>query len=431
LRRNFNKLNKFTGGHTQRAIFPHDSILADFYNFAADLTEGADCYIIGSILPVCAALMARAVWLPWMSQSLHCNVFSILVGKPGDRKSSTIELPEQIARKCLPQAAFLPKAFSPETLLDEYDTETGGQPDKLLIADDANAILTDWHRSGNGERNAVRFLELYDCKPLSESYRRNRKDGEVNTQRRYIPFTSTSVVFGATFNISRFRNQAIQAGLQRRFLYYVAEDLGRTILYPQNKPKEFEILLNQFARLSKLSGPLKFSPEARELFDSFQRENRKRHNESNPFDEALLSRLASAPTSTLKVSMIFEACRSAYAGSNNLVIQEPTLRLAIDHVEECSVAAGHLETIADRQNTVNDAEVLLATIRSEYLASTKNGAITLSRTELTRRFAANSNRGLTVEDLYLRLVPHLIQIGEAKALPKEGKLERYAFRVES
>jgi hypothetical protein len=62
-----------------------------------------------------------------MMQSLHCNLFTILVGKPGDRKSSTIELPEQIAKHCLPPSAFLPKAFSPETLVDEYDTETGAQ----------------------------------------------------------------------------------------------------------------------------------------------------------------------------------------------------------------------------------------------------------------------------------------------------------------
>lgn len=92
---------------------------------------------------------------------------SMLAGKPGDRKSSTINLAESIARKCLPPAAFLPRAFSPETLFDELDTENGGQPDKLLICDDANAILADWQKSNNGERNAARFLELYDCGGLA------------------------------------------------------------------------------------------------------------------------------------------------------------------------------------------------------------------------------------------------------------------------
>jgi hypothetical protein len=68
------------------------------------------------------------------------------------------------------------------------------------------------------------------------------------------------------------------------------------------------------------------------------------------------------------------------------------------------------------------------------VAGAKNKTIILSKTELTRRFAANgARRGITVDDLYLRLIliPHLIRVGQAKALPKNGKLERYAFRTEN
>ena len=63
-------------------------------------------------------------------------------------------------------------------------------------------------------------------------------------------------------------------------------------------------------------------------------------------------------------------------------------------------------------------------------SATRTELIVLSRTDLTNRFAKNGRRGLTVDDLYLRLIPHLMRIGQAKALPEEGKLERYAFRVE-
>jgi len=113
---------------SRKAVFPEDSILGDFYEFARNQCEGADCYIIGSILPVCAAILARAVWLPWSADSLHANLFSMLAGKAGDRKSSTIDLAEAIARKALPHEAFLPKAYSPETMFDEYDEEAGGSP---------------------------------------------------------------------------------------------------------------------------------------------------------------------------------------------------------------------------------------------------------------------------------------------------------------
>src|SRR5947208_2488413 len=146
----------------------------------------------------------------------------------GDRKSSIIDLAEMLAGQILPGEAFLPRSFSPETLFDQYSEAEGGRADKLWIIDDANAVLTDWRKAVNGERVATRFLELYDCKSISEHFRRN-SDGKEG-RRREIPQTSTSLLFGATFNIACFQGQAIREGLARRFLYYVAENHGRLIV---------------------------------------------------------------------------------------------------------------------------------------------------------------------------------------------------------
>jgi hypothetical protein len=227
-------------------------------------------------------VLARKVWLPWAPSSLYPNLFCVLCGKPGDRKSSTIKLAEHLAKGCLPAEAFLPKAFSPESLFDEYAVDCGGQADKILVADDANAILTDWHHSVNGERNATRFLDLYDCTELSEAFRRNKKQSKTGSSRRHIPETSTSVIFGATFNIARFQSQTVQAGLARRFLYYVAEELDRTIHHPKYDLKRFGLLQDKFADLARLSGPFQFNSEAEKLFNAFQDDNRKSLNSSDP-----------------------------------------------------------------------------------------------------------------------------------------------------
>jgi hypothetical protein len=130
--------------------------------------------------------------------------------------------------------------------------------------------------------------------------------------------------------------------------------------------------------------------------------------------------------------MIFEACRLVKLGANRLVVQQPTLQLAIEHVAECSTAATYLETTGDREKTLNAAEVILATVRVEYGAIAKGGEIVLAKSVLTRRFANNGSRGgrLTVNDLYVRLIPHLIGLGAVKMLPKVGRLEQFAFLVE-
>ena len=71
------------------------------------------------------------------------------------------------------------------------------------------------------------------AKGISDHFRRNT-DGKEG-RRRNIPQTSTSLLFGATFNIACFQGQAIREGLARRFLYYVAENHGRLIVRPRRR----------------------------------------------------------------------------------------------------------------------------------------------------------------------------------------------------
>jgi hypothetical protein len=106
-----------------------------------------------------------------------------------------------------------------------------------------------------------------------------------------------------------------------------------------------ELSPKRFSRLGRLSGPFKFNPEAEAVFKDFQTKNRNRLKKTDPLDDALLSRLATAPTHVLKVAMIFEACRSAKQGSNKLDLEAATLRSAIEHVAECEKAVPLLDTI--------------------------------------------------------------------------------------
>ncbi len=235
--------------YEQKLVLPIDSILENWFEFARKLTEGAHCYLAGAIAPLVGALLGRRIWMHLGGARKFANVFALICGKPGDRKSTTIRLAAGLARRCLPAPAFLPAAFSPESLFDEYDAESGGRPDKLWIVDDANAVLTDWQKTGNGERNAARFLELYDCAALSESFRRNIEQSGEGQARRSIEETSTSIVFGATFNVACFQGQTVRAGMARRFLYYTAERRGCDIFEtPPVDPVVFDALAESFSR---------------------------------------------------------------------------------------------------------------------------------------------------------------------------------------
>jgi hypothetical protein len=103
------------------------------------ICEGADCYLIGSILPVVGALLGRRVYMPWGASKVYPNIFALLVGKPGDRKSSTIQIAGRIARECLTTNGIMPHVFSPESMFDEYYEN----PHKFWLIDDANPILNE------------------------------------------------------------------------------------------------------------------------------------------------------------------------------------------------------------------------------------------------------------------------------------------------
>ena len=419
-------------GDEQPAIFPADSILADWMNLACRQEESADAFLIGSILPVTAGLLARRVWFPWGTRRKYPNLFAMLAGKPGDRKSSVILTAERLARECLPGNAFLPAAFSPEALFGEYAEEDGGRPDKLWIADDANATLKDWQKTVNGERNATRFLELYDCKPLSESFQRNRKENADGQARRTIDETSTSLLFGATFNIAAFQGQEVRAGMARRFLYYVAERHGRLIVRPGNGDAEaFGRLVESFRRLLEPTGEMDFSAEAAGVWESYQHANRATIFNLDASREAELSRLSSAPMQTLSVAMVFEACRWAKnGGSWTGLIHADTLKLAAKHMGACLEAAERLDCVAHRAELRQDAEILLARVRHDF--PTASGFHFAGRSELTKRYCANSGRpgAWKPDDLYLRFIPALERLGEARLIRKEGKREVFAFCAE-
>jgi hypothetical protein len=424
----------------QPAIYPADSILHDYMQYGISQTEGVEAYILGSVLPVAAALIGRRVYFR-LPLKVYPNLFVMLAGAAGDRKSSTIKIAEELAKGSvlLPPEAFIPLSFSPETLFDEYDA----RPDKLWIVDDANIVLTDWNKTANGERVGARFLSLYDCCELTESFRRNRS--KKSGSRRKVEETSTSLLFGATFNAACFQRQGeqIRKGMSRRFLYYAGDGHGRTHTRP--RWENMGPIANTFNQLMVYSGEMKLAPESETIWDEYQLKNRKLITGADQFDDAERSRLNSAPTHVIKIATIFELAGEAKqspmtpaeaavrlaAGVQPPTIRADTLELAVAHVNECLKAARFLDKIADQVVVANQAEVFLANIRHDFRKQTGD-TIILTRSELTNKYAHHPDRKgtITPDDLYLRIIPELIAQGLAAVHSKKGKRETYSFKKE-
>ena len=421
-----------TGRYTQPAIYPENSILHDYMVYTRKRQESADCHILASILPVFSRILGRRIYFNWGDEKHFPNLFTIIVGHAGDRKSSAINQAKRIGQQLLDPDAFLPTSFSPEAMFEEYSIN----PDKLWIVGDANITLTDWKKMSHGERVATRFLDLYDCKDLSESFMRNVGDSDNKSPSRSIPETFTSILFGATFNVALFQGQQIQEGLARRFLYYVAEDTDRIIIIP---PATNTIeLFNLVRKLEPLkdpniNGPIEFDDDANTIWETYQINNRKEKKEIDPLNSAELHRLNSSPMQVLHIAIIFETC--IWAKSNKPwrgKISGQALKIAIEHVDACLEAASYMESINNRQTVIEDSNNFLGRVLNEFDNQKKNGFIILTRTEITKKYCHHSNRvGLwKPEYIYKSLIPYLQRNNQAALIKKEGKKETYAFLCE-
>jgi hypothetical protein len=429
-----NSTNSTPGHRLEDAILPPDSLLWDYRVYAQAHTESADSYIGGAFLPVVAAMLARHVYFLWGDERIYSNLFVMLAGKSGDRKSTAINLAESLSKAVLKPQHFLPHNCSAESLFEEYCPDAGGSPDKILIADDANPILGTWTKSGYGERVGQRFLNLFDCKSLSESFERNKRK-RTDAGRRSIPETCTSVVLGGTFDICRLTGRGISSGLQRRFLFYAAERHGRFIACPPPcNQSEFDRLVQMLAKLGEVRAECRFSDPAMNRWEAYQRENRVLlHHENN---EAQAARLNGAPRHAQKVAMLFEAAMWAKRDDPvwDGIIHLSTLDLAIAHVEHCLATAARLDSIADRASITASADILLAKIRRDFghCGPIINGWIRLTKTDLTAKYAHHSSRSgaWTPIDLYDRFIPNLIERSLARFVGQQGKKVWYEFPVE-
>ena len=173
--------------------------------------------------------------------------------------------------------------------------------------------------------------------------------------------------------------------------------------------------------------------DAAELWEHFQRENRKQLDATNFNQESQLARLNGQPAHVLKLAMNFQASLWAESsGEFTGLIELPTLETAIAHGKHCVSSAQALDVIGNRAAIQADADVLFANIPHDFRERIMDGAITLTRTDLIRTYAHHSGRkgSWKPDDLYQRLIPDLIRRGKAKEVQRSGKQCAFAFRVE-
>lgn len=230
-----------------------------------------------SFLAILSAWMGRRYFLPFGHSEINCNMYVMLMGEAGSRKTTAINQ----ATKLLKAAGFSNISASKTTkekfLLDlsgvteTLDSETileanlfGGEELKedrecFISAEEFNIFV------GNGNIEFLALLgTLWDFKGEFENKIKNAKSD-------YIWNPTISMLAGNTatsFSLA-FPPEAIGQGIFSRLLLIHGERTGIKITFPEPMNMELHtMLLTKLLRIREtVSGPANLSTEARALLD--------------------------------------------------------------------------------------------------------------------------------------------------------------------
>lgn len=230
-----------------------------------------------------AAWIGRDIYFPFGHQKIHANMYVMLVGLAGTKKSTAIK----IAAKVIKQAGYTKFAAKKtrqekflidladdaegideglgEDLLDEnlfgsIDVESRPPAEVFVAADEINNFI------GTGNLDFMSILgELWD---IDEVYDYKLK----NSKSVYIPYPTVNLLGGNTFvGFNKlFPPEATEQGFFSRMLFIYAEPLGRKYTIPPDPSTELQQELEaQLLQIkAAVKGRLKISDDAYVLLDN-------------------------------------------------------------------------------------------------------------------------------------------------------------------
>lgn len=415
----------------QHCPFPEDSVFHPFIEQARSIAECSDSLLVGSCAGFIAGIIGRNIWFN-LAGKKHPNLFCILSGRPGGGKSTAMKLCEAVANSFYDgqtDKVFLSDSTSVQSLFDEFHEN----PDRIWLCDDGNATLHEWATSIQGAGVSKQFLRLYDCRGMSENYRRNKTE-ENGSGKRTIPETSLSLIMACTFGALRDNRIQAKDGLRRRFLNYTCSGTDKVIYHPIFPSRDtISHLGKMFSKIKEFRGEVTLSADADKVWCVFSDSNRKRARETD--SEELQSLLCEERAHVMKIATIFQAARAAFKAVPWNVIPADVLQMAIEHVSGCFEAAKFIEARESKSAIDEDIEIVMAELSDPYGKFQKilnSDAIQAEKTELTRKFTSNKNSRFSHERFYRKILPEMERRGLMTRKPKqEGERKNiFLFRYD-
>jgi hypothetical protein len=230
--------------------------LSDWLGAFLDITSELESpfeYFQWSGLSTIAAVAQRKIYMESQAFFAFPNMYIVLVGPPGSKKSTAIRAGRKLLQK-VPGINLSSDAPSVAGLMQEFTEIAGVQKDHQSL----NAFISEYGSLyENATETMTGFLTaIYDGD--SDYIKRTRIGG-----KEHIPFPWLNLLAGTTptWLGDNLRKSAVEGGLVARTLHIYSEEIILQNPFPEYTPeikRVEELLINDLSHMSVLQGQFSF-----------------------------------------------------------------------------------------------------------------------------------------------------------------------------
>lgn len=249
-----------------------------------DSTEAADEFHYLALFTVLATAFGRNLVLH-CGRPIYPNMYTVLVGPTGDRKSTAVQLAMELLARVAPQALVLNGLGSQEGLMERMAQAEPGRCRTLLSVDELASFLKKARRESSG--SLLEFVtEIFHCPDF--------KTHSTRSKAIHLELPTLSILAGSTpvWLEAALQQEDILGGFANRFVYVTASPKPDNPL-PARPDQQALADLVAWVRRATAAPPreMGWSPGARRLWCDFYVDWRRSTVEAGEQVVALLRRI--------------------------------------------------------------------------------------------------------------------------------------------
>lgn len=195
-----------------------DSWLGTYLAYARRLTDAPLAFHLGGGLAVLAAAVGSNIfWYGGGARPQWPNLYVLLIGPSGIRKSTAVDLPTTPLAQALP-GSILDKEFSPEQFIRNLQAQPAG-----VIKESEFSSLLERMKSNYMGAMKQRLTDLYDC---HEEYTRSIQGMSGKGEKISIDRPALSILGASTLDwlVESLTETDMRSGFMPRFLIFTSSD---------------------------------------------------------------------------------------------------------------------------------------------------------------------------------------------------------------